>query len=81
MRFTTDLKDLSVPDNSRISRCKSLLKNGKFVVQAPIPSDEIDDERLKSNILSCVSSLTPELNLDDGNCYVQGESNTRYRGI
>ena len=72
----TNLKVLSVPVTAEYQDAKVLLKNGKFVVQAPIPSDEIDDERLKSNILSCVSSLTPELNLDDGNCYVQGESNT-----
>ena len=72
----TNLKVLSVPVTAEYQDAKVLFKDGKFVVQAPIPSDEIDEERLKSNILSCVSSLTPELNLDDGNCYVQGESNT-----
>ena len=35
----TDLKVLSVPVTAEYQDAKVLLKNGKFVVQAPIPSD------------------------------------------
>ena len=47
----TNLKVLSVPVTAEYQDAKVLFKDGKFVVQAPIPSDEIDEERLKSNIL------------------------------
>ena len=70
------LKILSVPTTVEYQDAKILFKDGKFVVQDAILSDKIDDEKLKSNILQCVSSLTTELNLDDGNCYVQEENNT-----
>lgn len=70
----SDLKTLSIPFTREFQDARVVFRDNKFIVCEPVLSDKIDEGLLKENILQKASSLSPELNLDDGKCYEQNDS-------